>query len=190
MSIDNTLEGLRNLHLANKKPEPHLEGTFLASEFAFTAMLEAEWRTVRHELDSLAKEAFVPFPERTVCRRGWDIFGFYALGEKLHENCEKCPETARLLQQVRGISTAGFSCLKPGTHIRPHVGYAGDVLRCHLGLIIPDGCSMRVGKRILYWQEGRCLVFDDVVEHEVWHRGTSPRTVLLLDFARDAWTKT
>ena len=30
-------------------------------------------------------------------------------------------------------------------------------------------------------QEGKCLVFDDSFEHEVWHRGASRRVVLLLN---------
>jgi aspartyl/asparaginyl beta-hydroxylase (cupin superfamily) len=43
---------------------------------------------------------------------------------------------------------------------------------------------MRVGNEIRSWEEGKCLIFDDTVEHEVWHRGVSPRAVLLVDFAR------
>jgi aspartate beta-hydroxylase len=41
--------------------------------------------------------------------------------------------------------------------------------------------SIRVGARELTWHEGRCIVFDDSYEHEVWHRGDEPRLVLLMD---------
>jgi beta-hydroxylase len=82
------------------------------------------------------------------------------------------------------MTTAGFSVLQPGAHILPHRGYTTEVLRCHLGIIVPVGCSMRVGSETRNWEEGRCLVFDDTVEHEVWHCGNAPRVVLLVDFAR------
>ena len=32
------------------------------------------------------------------------------------------------------------------------------------------------------WQEGRCLIFDDTVQHEAWNNSDLPRGVLLLDF--------
>ncbi|MEK8169671.1 aspartyl/asparaginyl beta-hydroxylase domain-containing protein [Streptomyces sp. M19] len=53
----------------------------------------------------------------------------------------------------------------------------------------PDGPRrprMRVGDRTLRWKEGECLVFDDSFEHEVWHEGTRPRVVLLLDVSHHA----
>lgn len=31
------------------------------------------------------------------------------------------------------------------------------------------------------WKEGKFIVFDDSFEHEVWHDGTEPRLVLIVD---------
>ena len=45
---------------------------------------------------------------------------------------------------------------------------------------------MRVGSETREWKEGECLIFDDTVEHEVWHRGDRPRVILLLDFLRNS----
>ena len=61
------------------------------------------------------------------------------------------------------------------------------VLRLHLGLIIPKtytaiGCAIRVGEEIENWQEGKCLIFDDTIEHEAWNRSHDTRVVLLVDF--------
>ena len=81
--------------------------------------------------------------------------------------------------------TAGFSRLAPGAHIVPHrgyEGYAGYVLRLHLGLDIPEDCTLRVGPVTKHWKEGTCFVFDDSTEHEAWNNGARPRTVLLCDF--------
>ena len=155
------------------------------SDFPFTSLLEDHWLTVRDELEALHKQNFVAWPEKFLYGQGWDVFGFYAFGTKLTENCKLCPKTTALLEQIPGLTTAGFSSLQPGTHIEAHTGYTNAVLRCHLGLIVPEGCTMRVGDETRSWQEGKVLVFDDTVEHEVWHRGGEPRIILLLDFKRD-----
>jgi aspartyl/asparaginyl beta-hydroxylase (cupin superfamily) len=154
-------------------------------EFPFTSMLEDHWQSVRDELEHLHTQNFVAWPEKFLYGQGWDVFGLYAFGNKLVDNCKLCPKTTALVEQVPGLTTAGFSSLQPGTHIEAHTGYTNAVLRCHLGLIVPDGCTMRVGDETRAWSEGRALVFDDTVEHEVWHRGDRPRIILLLDFKRD-----
>ena len=153
-------------------------------QYPFTSLLEAHWRRIRQELDNLNTATFTPWPERFLYGSGWDVFGFYAFGKKLDMNCRLCPETTGLIEQIPGLVTAGFSSLAPGTHISPHVGYTNAVLRCHLGLIVPEGCKMRVGSETREWQEGKCLVFDDTTEHEVWHNGDRLRVILLLDFKR------
>ncbi len=156
------------------------------SRFSFTAALESQWQRIRDEFRTLERGALMAWPEKFLYDRGWEVFGLFAFGAKLIDNCARCPETARLVQEIPGMTTAGFSLLQPGTHIRPHVGYTPAVLRCHLGLIVPAGCEMRVGAEVRSWSEGRCLVFDDTVEHEVWHRGSEDRVVLLVDFRRSA----
>ena len=118
-----------------------------AEDFPFTSVLESGWGSIRRELEMLHQSNFIPWPERFLYGQGWDVFGFYAFGQKLLKNCQLCPETTRLIEQVPGLTTAGFSSLAPGTHITPHVGYTKAVMRCHLGLIVPPGCRMRVGTR-------------------------------------------
>jgi ornithine lipid ester-linked acyl 2-hydroxylase len=153
-------------------------------QYDFIRLLEQNWRTIRAEFEALGTAALTPWPERELYSRGWEVAGLYAFGTKLEANCARCPVTARLVAAIPGMTTAGFSVLRAGAHILPHSGYTNEVLRCHLGLIVPAACSMRVGSETRNWEEGRCLVFDDTVEHEVWHRGDSPRVVLLVDFAR------
>lgn len=155
-------------------------------DFPFTDLLEANWTKVRAELEALHQQNFIAWPEKFLYGQGWDVFGLYAFGNKLVQNCNLCPETTKLVEQIPGLTTAGFSSLQPGTHIEAHTGYTNAVLRCHLGLIVPDGCSMRVGEETRSWEEGKALVFDDTIEHEVWHRGDKPRIILLLDFKRSA----
>ncbi len=154
------------------------------SKFKFTENLESNWLVIKDELTKLQKSNVSPWPEKFLYEKGWDVFGLYAFGKKIEDNCRLCPETTKLVESIPGMTTAGFSSLAPGTHITPHMGYATTVLRCHLGLIVPDNCAIRVENQTVSWQEGKCIVFDDTFEHEAWNRGESPRVVLLLDFLK------
>jgi len=132
---------------------------------------------------------FLPWPEKNLYEDGWKVFGLYAFGKRVEANCALCPATTRLVESVPGMTTAGFSLMAPGTHIRPHEGYTTTVLRCHLGVVVPDGCELRVGDETRAWKNGACMVFDDTFEHEAWNRSDSPRVVLLIDFTRPGMTE-
>ena len=152
--------------------------------FEITDSLESNWLVIKEELTRLPPKNFMLWPEKFLYNHGWNVFGLYAFGKKLGDNCHLCPETTKLVESIPGITTAGFSSLTPETHIVPHVGYSKAVLRCHLGLIVPNGCGIRVGSQTKKWTEGKCLIFDDTVEHEAWNRSHHPRIVLLIDFKK------
>jgi beta-hydroxylase len=155
------------------------------ADFPFAARLEAAWRAIRDECNALRGDEFAPWPERGLYRGSWDVYGLYAGGRRIMENCIFCPAAAEMLgDSVPGLTMAGFSRLSPGTRIVPHVGYTNAVLRLHLGLVVPEDCGLRVGEEVRRWEEGRCLVFDDMFEHEAWNLGTRDRLVLLVDFLR------
>lgn len=81
-----------------------------------------------------------------------------------------------------GLGEVLISALAPGTRLKPHCVQNNLRLTCHLGLFCPEGARLRVGPRWTEWQEGRCLLFDDSYEHEVWNDGEGLRIVLLLRF--------
>ena len=54
-------------------------------------------------------------------------------------------------------------------------------LTVNLGLIIPDGCGIRVGEETRHWEAGKVLAFDDSFEHEAWNRGDRGRLVLIFE---------
>lgn len=157
---------------------------------------------VRRELDALDLNGFRAWPERQIYTNdGWKVFGFYAFGHRLGENCERCPETVRVIESLPGMVTAGFSRLAAGTRILPHsgyVGYSGFYLRAHLGVVVPEhaDCGLLVGGETRRWQEGKCLLFDDSSEHSAWNDGPGDRIVLLVDLLnpnpndRDGWALT
>lgn len=166
---------------------------FPPESFPWAGALASEWKSIRAELDEVMKEreripnvADVTRHEGNLAIGGqWKTFFFLASGYRAEANCQRCPQTARLLKNVPGLRTAMFSILAPGHHLPAHRGYYNGLLRCHLGLLIPDpACRIRVGPEVRHWQEGQILIFDDTHFHEVWNDSGYHRVVLLLDFER------
>jgi beta-hydroxylase len=153
-------------------------------QYSYAAMLEENWGVIRDDYNRLAATDFMAWPERHLYDKGWAVFGLYAFGRAIPQNCKLCPATTRIIESIPGMVTAGFSQMAPGTHIAPHCGYTSAVLRCHLGIIVPEGCALRVGAETRAWEQGKCLIFDDTVEHEAWNRAQTHRTVLLMDIQR------
>jgi len=153
-------------------------------DFPFTARLVDHWQVIRDEYLALDPDAFRPWVQREMYGQGWAIFGFYASGTAIPHNCARCPRTAELLAEVPGLTLAGFSRMGPRSHVTTHVGWAKSVYRLHLGLVVPDGCRLRVADETRSWREGEVLIFDDTVPHEAFNNAGQTRTVLLLDFLR------
>lgn len=160
-----------------------------AEQFWFTVHLQSCYPQIRAEVDAVtdpAGQGFLPVEEPLLDGGRWDQVILYEAGRRQERACALFPVTASVVEQIPEATTMGpgvvtLSWLEPGTHIVAHCGASNGQLRVHLGLRVPDGASLRVGEQVLRWQEGRCLVFDDSFEHEVWHRGSRPRLVLLLD---------
>jgi len=57
-------------------------------------------------------------------------------------------------------------------------------LICHLPLIVPPNCGLRVGNETRTWREGEVLVFDDTIEHEAWNQSAAARVVMIFEIWR------
>jgi aspartyl/asparaginyl beta-hydroxylase (cupin superfamily) len=77
-----------------------------------------------------------------------------------------------------------ISILKPGTHIPPHTGMLNTRLICHIPLVVPPGCRLRVGCETREVVEGKAMIFDDSIEHEAWNDSDAVRAVLLFEIWR------
>jgi ornithine lipid ester-linked acyl 2-hydroxylase len=118
---------------------------------------------------------------------GWKSYFFYLVGHRFNDSYKRCPETGKLLDSIPDLQLAFFSVLAPGMHISRHRGSYKGVLRCHLGLIVPEpraDVRMTVGDALVHWQEGKCVIFDDTHHHEVWNDTDGIRVVLLFDICR------
>ena len=160
------------------------------------AEFESAYPVIRAELEGLldAKIAFTPYAQGTDAsyrqkkfglEEGSDRWSIYDLHDPAAES--NCPKTIELLRRLFRVElgepvTAQFSALRAGAHIPPHCGISNVFLTAHLGLIVPQGCRIRVGSEQRSWSEGRGLVFDDSFEHEVWNQSDSRRIVFIARF--------
>jgi beta-hydroxylase len=170
--------------------------TFLPTDtFPWVRRLEDNWKVIRAELDEVLKfrDDLPNFQDISADQESitdddrWKTYFFYGYGFKSETNCARCPETARLIEQVPGMTTAFFSILSPHKHIPDHRGPYKGVLRYHLGLIVPEpreSCRIRVGDDFAHWDEGGSLLFDDSFDHEAWNDSDGYRVVLFMDVIR------
>ncbi|HEB77322.1 MAG TPA: aspartyl/asparaginyl beta-hydroxylase domain-containing protein [Methylothermaceae bacterium] len=164
-------------------------------QFDWIDTLEKNYEPIRREAEQLLQEReLIPAfhqvsPDQSKISKGdhWKTHILYGFGRRIETNCKRCPETAKVLEQIPGMTTAWFSIIDPGYHIPPHRGPSKSFLVCHLGLIIPrqrEKCYLRVADQKLYWQEGKCFVFDDTFDHEVRNDTDEYRVVLLVHVTR------
>jgi aspartyl/asparaginyl beta-hydroxylase (cupin superfamily) len=173
------------------------------AEFPWLAALEARTGEIRAELAALAGDAaaFRPYvqtdPARPTVEFGdlrdnpaWGAFHLIESGVATARARALCPATLAALKAAPLCRAAGrtpsvlFSRLAPGTRIPPHNGQINARLICHLPLIVPPGCGLRVGNETRSWVPGETLIFDDTIEHEAWNTSGQARVVLLFDIWR------
>ncbi|HUB76321.1 MAG TPA: aspartyl/asparaginyl beta-hydroxylase domain-containing protein [Solirubrobacteraceae bacterium] len=168
---------------------------FEVDAFPWAQQLEANWQRIRSELDAvLEDQADLPnFQDISVDQATmttddrWKTYFLYGYGFRSEANCARCPQTAKLCEQIPGMKTAMFSILAPGKHLPAHKGPYKGVMRYHLGLLIPEPateCAIRVEHETRHWAEGKSMIFDDTYEHEAWNHTDKTRVVLFVDFVR------
>lgn len=171
-------------------------------DFDWSARVEAATDMVRAEmLDVLSDgRGFAPYvnhPEGSHAAEiwkginqshDWSTFHFFRHGERIEENCARCPGTAALLDSLDLMRVPGygpevmFSVLKPHSRIPPHYGTVNGRLIVHLPLVVPPDCgALKAAGEARAWQEGRLMMFDDSFEHEAWNDSDQTRVVLIFD---------
>ncbi len=171
-------------------------------DFDWLPDVEAAVPAMRAELDSILKQdrEFAPYVETPKDRPApanplrddpsWGALYLWQGGERIEANADRAPATMSALEAApipviaKRSPMALYSLLKPGTHIQPHHGLLNTRLICHVPLIAPPGCGLRVGSETREWRIGETLIFDDSFEHEAWNRGSETRIVLLFEIWR------
>ena len=176
--------------------------------FPWLGAVEAQTPAIRGELLAVMREpsAFQPYVQGDPSRPrkaqagmldnpDWSAFYLIKDGVRVEANAARCPRTLAALENVPFPRITGrtpsvlFSLLRCGAHIPAHNGFLNTRLICHLPLVVPPGCSFRVGNEIREWVEGSAWLFDDTIEHEAWNRSAATRVVLLFDVWRPELTE-
>lgn len=191
------------LSLSNQLCIPRLPAIpfFDREQFPQLQELETETEAIREELLAMLANSgddFVPYigyragdpvnqwSELNHSQR-WSALHLWKGGARVEENLQRCPRTMKALERLHMADIDGlcpnalFSALAPHTQIPPHNGETNARLVAHLPLIVPDGCSYRVGFEHRKWEVGKCLIFDDTLEHEARNDSDELRVVLIFD---------
>lgn len=117
----------------------------------------------------------------------WHGYYFYRHGQRNDTNALRCPLTQSAIDRLPLCRVAGhgpevlFSTLSPGTHLLPHHGVTNTRITCHLPLIVPPDCVLRVGGEEHHWRVGEVVAFDDTYLHEAHNRSDRTRVVMIFD---------
>jgi aspartyl/asparaginyl beta-hydroxylase (cupin superfamily) len=122
----------------------------------------------------------------------WKIIPLMAFGKWSNKYTVLFPETTKLLKNINGLVSAGFSKLGHNTTLTLHKGWANlsnNVLRCHLGIIVPKNkCKLFVmgnSNDVMIQKEGKWIIFDDSLYHSASNEDdNNDRIILLLDIIR------
>jgi len=143
-------------------------------------VLEDNFEVIRDEYKAVMSSSVV-WPEEHLHNGKWEAYGIKFQGKSMDNDC---PKTTEIINGIPGVYIAGFSILRAGCVIKPHVGYTSSVWRAHLGIICPRDCWIKVGGDTYKWTEGEVVVFDDTVEHEAANEGDQDRVVLIVDIQK------
>ena len=177
------------------------EEYFARAHFPWLAEIEAKTDMIRAELETiLAEDAaairpYVAMPPGTPQNKWsaldhslqWGALHLWKDGVRDDAACARAPRTAEAiaalpLSDLPGRTpTVFFSLLQPGAHLPAHTGVSNVRSIVHLPLIVPPGCSFRVGGEERDWRAGEAWVFDDTIEHEAWNRSDRMRAILIFD---------
>jgi hypothetical protein len=177
------------------------EEYFERNHFPWLESLESKTDIIRGELEALlAGDApgilpYVAMAPGTPANKwsaldnslDWGALHLWKDGRRDDSVCARVPLTAAAVEALPLSDLPGrtptifFSLLRPGAHLPAHTGVSNVRTIIHLPLIVPRGCSFRVGGETREWEEGKAWAFDDTIEHEAWNRSDRLRAILIFD---------
>jgi aspartate beta-hydroxylase len=160
------------------------------AQFPWAARFEEAYDEVRTELETFLAQQRVtfrnyvgPILHEQADAGEWHVLYLDYRGNRWDEHCSQFPRLMRLVDGVpRRSGTVFISRLTPGAHIPKHCGATNTQLTCHFGIVVPDHVELRVAREVRRQPQGRCIVFDDSFEHEVWNRSDSVRYNVFMQF--------
>ena len=159
-----------------------------------THELESNFPAIQAEVKELLKryDEFANFqsisPDQTYISNDdrWRMFFFKAAGVSFGKNKQLCPVAMSIVDKHKDVISAYISVLGARKLLNPHEGPWSGILRMHLGVVVPEYqmCSLHNGGEVYFWEEGKCVLFDDTYTHMAFNDTDSIRAVLFLDIMR------
>ena len=203
-SID-VLTGRRDMALSTPLTLPFARlpsiPIFHREDFDWAPAVEAAFPDMLRELKALIEEKaefepYVQMPddepkgqfEPLNNNPDWGAYYFWKSGQLIEGHAARCPKTVEALSEKAPMCIVPnrapvtfFSALQPRTQIAAHHGATNSRLTCHMPLIIPPDCALRVGGETHVWKPGELVMFDDTILHEAWNNSDQLRVVLIFD---------
>ncbi|GIR71138.1 MAG: hypothetical protein CM15mP74_23890 [Halieaceae bacterium] len=182
-------------------PDMPYQPFYPSEELPWVKEVEAATDAIEAELSAFLAtraQAFAPYihgglelpgqtPDTLKDHDNWTAAFLIRDGVEDSEWSAACPTVSALmdtlpLTAIKGFSPSVlFSKLKPGARIDPHTGLLNCRLICHLPLVVPAGCGLRVGDDRRDVVRGEVWAFDDSINHEAWNNSADDRIVLIFD---------
>ena len=181
-------------------------GFYEVAEFDWAPALEAAANNIAEELAAFdSEDPFEPYiagsanrpdrKHRLLDNKDWGALYLWREGVREEKTAQRFPKTMAALGNVPLDIVDGrapmalFSRLAPKTRIDPHTGFLNTRLICHLPIVVPTGCGLRVGADTHEWRPGKLCIFNDTIEHEAWNKSSEERVILLFSIWRPELTE-
>jgi aspartyl/asparaginyl beta-hydroxylase (cupin superfamily) len=160
-------------------------------DFRWATPFQSQLTKILSELETyLASKDLSPYFNETMTNKKeiWNTVSLKTWDIELFKNQKDFPITTKIMKEFPEIVSLSFNRLEGGGQIIPHCGDTNAIVRCHLGLIVPqdkEKCFFKVRDESKYWQKGEWLVFTDAYIHEAVNQSNEARFILLMDVLRD-----
>lgn len=160
---------------------------FTNAEIPAISEVEALFPKIQQEVhEKLDRTLFTTYQEpwgNLFDKGHWLVAPFYRENEPIAEAHKRFPVTSKFLQSLprHKPNFSTFSFLRPQTHIVAHHGITNMRVRVQLGILVPPGCALQVGKVKREMTQGEAWAFDDSFLHEAWNPSDEARLILSFD---------
>ncbi|GIV26506.1 MAG: hypothetical protein KatS3mg027_0320 [Bacteroidia bacterium] len=159
----------------------HLKGIRELQENTEVVYLELLNFIAQNEMESQFNITMVERPKT------WKVRSLRVWGVEMYQYQKFFPKTMELLSKIDNIVNIGFNLLEPYAIIKPHQGDTNAIIRCHLGLEVPQNkehCYLVVNNEKKHWEKGEILAFTDAYTHYAKNETNERRIILLFDILR------
>ncbi|MCC8374507.1 MULTISPECIES: aspartyl/asparaginyl beta-hydroxylase domain-containing protein [Photorhabdus] len=170
----------------NNGPWIEADSTDVTSQVA--TLLEEHYHTIKSEFMAAA-ELLTSYTSRTLFKNlgdnDWSSISLWSRG-KFSDKAIHFPQLQEVITQLEGKlfpwrGEISFMRLKAGSYLPEHYDWTNVQITCHLGINIPEYCSLVVAGEERHWEEGKAIFFDHSFLHSAYNHSERDRDILLIN---------